>query len=119
MPTHSPASATAPASPPDNRTSPGGKRRGVDTWLTPYLDAWKATYGGALPPKRAVAALGPLHTQHGDAVVLPRWNAYLRQTDAQFAAPQRFAQTFGRWDPAKEPMSGIGFSDEDFYVAQR
>lgn len=96
-----------PRSRASSKTPTNNKPNLGSTWLTPYLDEWKNIYGGDLPPKRAAAGLGPLHTQHGDAEVLPRWQYYLEQHRDKpgIATPQGFAQTYGSWEPRAEPMS--------------
>ena len=91
-------------------SAPGAKNTTKKTtWLTPYLDVWEQVYGGELPPKRAAAGLGPLHTKHGDSEVLPRWRYYLEQHQDKpgIATPQGFSQTYGKWEPksTSEPMS--------------
>lgn len=90
---------------------------GKPTWLTPYLDDWQEVYGGELPPKRAAAALGPLHTKYGDDEVLPRWRFYLEQHRDKpgIATPQGFAQTYGSWEPREEPMSAYSTDENDLF----
>lgn len=93
-------------------------RKGKATWLTPYLEAWKRTFGGDLSPKRAAGALGALRTQHGDDEVLGRWEMYLRENahKPEFANPQTFARTFGSW--AAEDRTVLGHSDSEFFTAE-
>ena len=69
-----------------------------NTWLTPFGTAWSARYGGEMPWGRAGSALSPLCEKHGAERVLRAWIAYLSATEGEFASPQRFASTFGRWD---------------------
>ena len=80
--------------------SPGNGR---ETPLTPFGDVWKAKYGGDPAYGRLGKALKPLLAAHAPDVVLRHWTHYLDQTEAEFASPERFAQTFGRWSPDHVP----------------
>lgn len=59
--------------------------------------AWRDTYGGEAPYGQIGRACKPLVTHHGLPVVEARWRSYLRATEARYASPTRFAQTFGAW----------------------
>jgi hypothetical protein len=74
-------------------------KRGRPTWLTPFGDAWKSRYGGEPAYKRLGKALKPLCATNTPDVVLRHWTYYLDQTEAEYASPERFAATFGRWSP--------------------
>jgi hypothetical protein len=93
------------------------KRVGSPTWLTPYIEAWVARYGGQPPIGILSRNLRPLEKQHPPIEILARWNYYLGQTDPQFVSAPKFAQTYGQWAPRAEPMSSLGFAEEDFYRA--
>ena len=81
----------------EEKQSSGGKRRGRETWLTPYADAWTEAYGGE-PVFGALASnLKPLIDKHGDIATLTRWKRYIASTEGQFASPARFSSTFGEW----------------------
>lgn len=74
------------------------------SWLSVYGDAWKAAYQGVPPWGSMAKAFAELHKERGEAEVLQRWKNYLFATDARYASPFRFAQTYGRWagpTPAK------------------
>lgn len=100
---------TPAASAKQKRSAP---KRGNDTWLTPFGDAWRARYGGELAWSRAGSAFSPLREEHGAERVLRAWVRYVAATEAQFASPQRFASTFGQWDgtapPAERPIDARG-----------
>ncbi len=83
-----------PASQP---TTSGGAGR--PTWLTPFVDVWIETYGGKPPYGQLAKALKPLVDEYGHEQVLAHWRAYCSRTEARFASPARFAQTFGTWAP--------------------
>lgn len=87
------------------------RKRGNDTWLTPFGQEWRARYGGEPPWGRLGSALSPLCEKHGAERVLRAWSAYLSATEGEFASPQRFASTFGRWDgtaPASQKIDARG-----------
>lgn len=67
------------------------KARPRETWLTPWLDAWREAVGGNLPPGRAAKALGGIRAE---ADALDAWREYLSRTEARFASPEAFA---ARW----------------------
>lgn len=96
----------------DSLRESGSAKRGNDTWLTPFGDAWRARYGGELAWSRAGSAFSPLREEHGAERVLRAWVRYVAATEAQFASPQRFASTFGQWDgtapPAERPIDARG-----------
>ena len=69
----------------------------VVSWSREACDDWIARFGGTAPGGRIGAALAPLVKAHGWPSVREAWRSYLAQTDAQYASPQRFAATFGRW----------------------
>src|SRR3990167_3532902 len=94
--------------------NPVSAQERVDSWLTPYWDAWVARYGGEPNGGQLAKALRKAHERHGAADLLPRWQRYLRETEAAFVNPAKFAATVGAWVPGEEPMSGLGFAEEDF-----
>jgi hypothetical protein len=86
-----------------------GQKAAGETWITPYADAWKARFGGALPIERSVRPLALLRGEHGDGEVLRRWKLYLAdQERGKFATAQGFASTWGEWDqpPQKLALNG-------------
>jgi hypothetical protein len=82
--------------------------------LSPFYDAWVEQYGGKPSAGQLAKAMKPLLEEHDEAETLARWRYYLKQTEASYASPQRFASTFGQWIPEAEPKSAFGFSDDDF-----
>jgi hypothetical protein len=79
--------------------------------MTPYADAWKARFGGALPVERSVRPLALLRGEHGDEEVLRRWRLYLAdQERGKYATAQGFASTWGEWDqpPNRLALNGNG-----------
>ena len=84
------------------------------TWISPYLSAWKECYGGDLPVGNALKHLKGAHDSLGADEALVRWRNYLRQNDAQFANPSRFAATLDRWKSGvKRPVKGLSPVAED------
>jgi hypothetical protein len=78
-------------------------------WSVEACDDWIGAYRGTAPGGRIGKALAPLVKAHGWEAVRVAWRSYLAQTEAEFASPQRFAATFGRWSgsaPAAAPRSG-------------
>jgi len=88
-------------------------RRTVETWLTPFFQAWERAYGGKPAGGKLAAYLRPLYDQHGTNKVQYAWEAYLSQTDAQHASPSRFSETFGRWSGDVAPKEGNGYDREE------
>jgi hypothetical protein len=68
-----------------------------ETWLSPFYDAWCERYGGKPAVGPLAKALKTLVDEFGPDAVLGHWSAYLQSTDARFANPARFAQTYGSW----------------------
>lgn len=71
------------------------------TWLSPFGAAWKARYGGEPPYGRLGKSLRPLVLKHGEATVLERFTRYLNATDAAYVSVEKFAATWGAWDPIR------------------
>lgn len=99
-----------PSPPPNPKTSTSKKRtRGNggppqrETWLSSFAGVWELQYGGHPSFGRLAKALDPLVKQHGPDAVLESWRRYLADTGAKYAAPEKFAQTFGSWAPAADP----------------
>jgi hypothetical protein len=65
--------------------------------LSPFGRAWIERYGGKPGYGKLAKALKPLVETHTTDTVLVAWTRYLGETDAQYASPHRFAETFGRW----------------------
>lgn len=77
-------------------------------WVASFCDAWLERFQGIAPGGRIGRALKPLRGKHADEEILTRWKTYLAATEAQFASPEKFAQTFGDWDPAGTPPGITG-----------
>ena len=77
------------------------------TWISPYLSTWKECYGGDLPVGNALRHLKGAHDSLGADEALVRWRNYLRQNDAQFANPWRFAATLDRWKSGVKGLSPV------------
>lgn len=93
------------------RIAPAAPRAVVKapSWTREACDDWTTAYNGTAPGGRIGKALAPLVKQHGWDAVRTAWRAYLSQTEAEYASPQRFASTFGRWTgtaPATKPKAG-------------
>lgn len=73
------------------------------SWSREACDVWIARYGGTAPGGRIGKALKPLVDRYGWPAVRVAWLSYLTQSDAEFASPQRFAATYGRWSGAAPP----------------
>jgi hypothetical protein len=83
------------------------------TWLTPYWDAWVSAYGGKPPAGQLAKHMKPLHDEHGLEQTLAHWRNYLASTEARFASPARFAQTFGSWAAPQIPGLPPGVKPDD------
>jgi len=68
------------------------------SWSREACDDWIAQYHGTAPGGRIGKALSPLVKANGWTSVRTAWRSYLAQTEAEFASPQRFSATFGRWN---------------------
>jgi len=69
----------------------------VISWSRAACDDWIARFGGTAPGGQIGKALLPIVKRHGWEFVRKAWCRYLAQTEAQYASPQRFSATFGRW----------------------
>lgn len=90
------AVASAVAVAPKSKTSsaPAAPR---PTWLSPFAKAWQSAYGGSPNFGELAKHLKPLTETHLPGEVLDHWTRYLAATEARYASPARFAQTFGAW----------------------
>ena len=75
------------------------------SWSSEACDDWQARYHGTAPGGRIGKALAPLVKSHGWEAVRSAWRSYLVQAEAEFASPQRFAATYGRWSGLAPPAS--------------
>lgn len=68
------------------------------TWLTPYMDAWLATYGSKMTMTGVAArVLRPLEKEHGPTKTLTHFVKYVKETPAKFVSLYKFADTFAQW----------------------
>lgn len=70
---------------------------GKFTWLTPFADLWKATYGGDLPCGEAAKALQKPHASLGPTELLARFTRYCEHTAPKYASISKFSQTLGAY----------------------
>ena len=69
----------------------------TNPWVAQACDAWTSAYDGNAPGGQIGRALLSLVKKHGWDVLRLAWLRYLSETDAKYASPTRFAQTYGRW----------------------
>lgn len=86
-----------------NGNSAGKERTAAPSWSREACDDWRARFGGTAPGGRIGNALLPLVKTHGWPTVRGAWRSYLEQAEAEYASPQRFAATFGRWNGTGAP----------------
>lgn len=87
-------------SPRTAKTTSDSKRKSKSSgppWTVEAAKIWSDATGGTAPFGRIGKALKPLIERHGTIPVFQAFERYLRSTDIQFASPERFASTFGRW----------------------
>lgn len=73
------------------------RKRGADTWLTPYGKAWEEVTKGTFHYQKAAKFLSPLHEKHGADKTLRALLRYLAETPVDKVSVARFAETFGAW----------------------
>jgi hypothetical protein len=74
-------------------------------WSREACDDWISRFGGTAPGGRIGKALKPLVKAYGWREVRPAWACYLALGEAEFASPQRFAATYGRWSGDRPEQS--------------
>lgn len=79
------------------------RKRGADTWLTPFGKAWERATKGVFHYKKAASFLAPIREKHGDEKALKAWLAYLNATPVDRLSVPRFAETFGAWSGDTPP----------------
>lgn len=72
-------------------------KKGRETWLTPFGEAWEAALGGLPPYSHIAKEFKPLCERLGPEKVLEGWKRYLRETEGKFASPGSFARRVGLW----------------------
>jgi hypothetical protein len=85
------------------RRAPRGRGNGGRaTWLTPYVEAWKAQYDSEPTAGKLAAHLGKVHKHLGADECLARWTRYLADTpDVRHASGARFSETHPRYASAR------------------
>lgn len=63
------------------------------TWLTPYLEAWRAQYGTDFSVEKSSRPLRAVEKEVGAEECLARWRRYLVGTKLIHASAARFAET--------------------------
>lgn len=71
-------------------------------WVRGLGREWRDTYGGEPAYGQIGRACKKLVAEHGLDQVAVRWRNYLRATEARYASPSRFAQTYGSWGNEKQ-----------------
>jgi len=87
----------------------GGARKGHDTQLTPYGEAWMERWGAeSKPPYGEMArAVKEAEEKVGPMEAVARWRRFLAAAErAEWARPARFVQGLGQW--AEGAASTIG-----------
>ena len=88
-------------------------------WIAEAGEVWKAAYRGTVPYGRIGKALTPLTDDHTTAEILAAWKVYTAKVDGQFASPDHFANSFGKWEPRRElkelpdPLAGLSPTGTD------
>lgn len=101
----SPFPSPTPLRTTEERTSaqPRGDGSRPVSWAREACDAWIERFGGTAPGGQIGKALKPLVDRHGWEIVRQAWCSYLRQVEADYASPSRFASTYGRWSGSAPP----------------
>ena len=97
-----------PSISPKRKSTNGGrnadaKRPPAPSWSQEASALWVERFEGTPPRARINVALSPLVRQHSWPSVREAWRSYLWQTEAEYASPQRFAATYGRWSGSAPP----------------
>lgn len=114
-----------PASPDRGEERRGEERRkslsATPNWVASFCEVWQERFQGIAPGGRIGRALKPLRGKHSDDEIRRRWTLYLTATEAKFASPEKFAQTFGDWDGARTAGDRTDFlpgETVDQYIAR-
>lgn len=86
-------------------------------WSRSACDDWIARFGGTPPAGQIGSTFKPLIARYGWPTVRKAWRAYLLASEAQYASPTRFSNTYGKWagltpDPA--PKDDVTAHNERF-----
>ena len=106
------------ANAPEMRAEPKPKK-GRQTWLTPFVNAWEEAYGGVVQNHGEMSLiLRPLVDRHTEAKVLAHLKEYLAKTEGKYASFRSFASKFGEWEPGKTPKNSKPAVGVDAWLAQ-
>jgi len=67
------------------------------SWSREACELWIARFQGSAPGGQIGKALKPLVGRYSWPEVKRAWISYLDQVEAQYASPERFSATYGRW----------------------
>lgn len=67
------------------------------SWSREACQDWIDRFGGTANGGRIGRSLKPLVEKHGWPQVREAWCSYLKQAQAEYATPERFAVTYGEW----------------------
>lgn len=95
-----PARAEPPSSSPSLSSKSTTSRVAGVTWVKGLGKLWCQAYGGTAPFAQIGAHCKVLVERDGLEPVAARFLNYLRATEAKYASPARFAQTYGSWADA-------------------
>ena len=75
--------------------------KGRETWLTPYIEAWRQVYGGEPCAGVLARACDKVRKAPGasDGLALRSFCEYIQKTEAAYVAPMKWAQTWQSWLP--------------------
>lgn len=83
-----------PDGPPTSPTAPPKVPAGRETWLSPYLGAYREHYGVDIAaPGQAAGYLRPSHEELGPVENLARWKRYLVATPLDKVSTKRYSET--------------------------
>jgi uncharacterized protein YdaU (DUF1376 family) len=104
LPSKTPSKNEATLKPPSPSPSPYLKTSSEPSasatktsWTKEACDDWISEYKGTAPGGRIGKALKPIVAKNTWKIVRSVWRSYLSQTEPEFASPERFANTYGKW----------------------
>lgn len=83
-----------------------------DTWMTEFGTIWKARFGGELPFKKFARPLAKVVRDYGNEKALAGFTRYCRETPAEYANAESFAQKAGVWINGNNGGSHGGQADQ-------
>lgn len=85
-----------------------------ETWITPFYEAWQRQYDAKPNARQMASAFRPLLERATPDDVLRAFERYVSETEARFASPSRFAQTFGHWSGTAAPVRAKNGQERSF-----